>query len=122
MKDEAEGDKDRRAFFEYLDEAPKIEDSDDTRQCGDLREYLQYDRDYPDDKRICEELEYLQCRNDFSNLDETAASGGSGNSEELVIRTKLRTRKKGRYFQIIFLSFSFFVFSNEYFFTFIECC
>ena len=102
MRDEAEGDNDRRAFFEYLDEAPKLEDSDDTRQCGDLREYLQYDHDYPDDKRICEELEYLQCRNDFSNLDETAASGGSGKSEDLVIRTKLRTRKKGRYFQIIF--------------------
>ena len=46
--------------------------------------------------QICEELETLQCCNDFSNLDENAASGAGGNAAELTIRTKLKTRTMGR--------------------------
>lgn len=45
--------------------------------------------------QICEELETLQCRNDFSNLDENAASGGD-NAAVLTISTKLKTRTMGR--------------------------
>lgn len=51
-------------FFEYLDGAPKLEDingeTEDPEKCGDLREYFEYDRDYPDDDRICEEIRDLQ--------------------------------------------------------------
>ena len=29
-------------------------------QCEDLREYFEYDRDYPDDDRICSEVKDLK--------------------------------------------------------------
>lgn len=52
----------RPAFLEYLDEAPKLESEESTSptKCGDLREYFEYDRDYPDDDRICDEVQDLQ--------------------------------------------------------------
>lgn len=59
----------RPAFLEYLDGAPKLKSGESTSpiKCGDLREYFEYDRDYPDDERICEEVQDLQVRNDSSN-------------------------------------------------------
>jgi hypothetical protein len=62
---------DRLAFFEYLDGAPEILDerANDPEECGKYREYFEYDHDFPDDGRICEEVEELQCFTDFSNLD-----------------------------------------------------
>lgn len=55
---------DRPAFLQYLDDAPKVnvaegEDTSPTK-CGDLREYFEYDRDYADDDRICEEVKDLK--------------------------------------------------------------
>ena len=52
----------RPAFLEYLDGAPKLkpEESTSPTKCGDLREYFEYDRDYPDDDRICDEVQDLQ--------------------------------------------------------------
>lgn len=87
----------RKAFYNYLEKAPKIEDYGNTQQCGDLRQYLQYDRDFPDDNRICDELLHLQCRNDFIDLDEKTG-GASSNSEgkELSVNTKLETPKLGK--------------------------
>ena len=60
IKEEVERGRDRKAFFEYLDGAPSVKDSDDPTKCGDLREYFDYDRDYPDDERICDEVLNLQ--------------------------------------------------------------
>ena len=54
-KEEVKVSKDRPAFFEYL-----VKDPDDPTKCGELREYFEYDRDYPDDDRICEEVLDLQ--------------------------------------------------------------
>lgn len=52
----------RPAFLEYLDGAPKLKSGESTSptKCGDLREYFEYDRDYPDDERICDEVQDLQ--------------------------------------------------------------
>lgn len=52
----------RLAFLEYLKEAPKVEftETNDQTKCADLREYFDYDRDYPDDDRICREVRELQ--------------------------------------------------------------
>ena len=77
----------------------------DVNKCGDLREYSEYDRDYPDDDRICEDIIYLQCRNDFLNLDELAEGKGSGgDAKNLVIETKVFAKKNGKrqYLTIIF--------------------
>ena len=54
----------RRAFLEYLEEAPKIEvvDVGDPEKCGELREYFDYAKDYVDDLRICREVKDLQVR------------------------------------------------------------
>ncbi|KAL9191170.1 hypothetical protein ACHAXT_000876, partial [Thalassiosira profunda] len=87
-------DRNRQAFFEYLDEAPEVEDPlRETSKCGDLREYFDYDRDYPDDERICEEVLDLQCFTDFSNLDGfatgTAGAGSTDGLEELAVSTVL---------------------------------
>ena len=51
----------RPSFLEYLDGAPKLksDESMSPTKCGDLREYFEYDRDYPDDDRICEEVKDL---------------------------------------------------------------
>lgn len=53
----------RRAFLEYLEEAPKIEvvDVGDPEKCGELREYFDYAKDYVDDLRI-REVKDLQVR------------------------------------------------------------
>ena len=86
----------QRAFFEYLQDAPEVEDTDNNQQCGELRQYLQYDKDFPDDRRICDELKHIQCRNDFIDLDErTGGASGASAEVELVVNTNLLTRKKG---------------------------
>ena len=87
----------KQAFFRYLDDAPKIEDDNaaNVEECGDLREYFEYDRYYYDDERICKEVKNLQCFTDFSNLDGFATgSAGSAADEVLVISTKI-VKKKG---------------------------
>lgn len=52
----------RKAFLEYLEDAPKIkvEEVNDSVKCGELREYFDYDKDYVDDDRICKEVKDLQ--------------------------------------------------------------
>uniref|UniRef100_A0A7S4M8E9 Uncharacterized protein n=1 Tax=Odontella aurita TaxID=265563 RepID=A0A7S4M8E9_9STRA len=99
-KEEVEISRDRQAFLEYLDEAPKVESPyDDPKECGDLREYFEYDRDYPDDDRICQEVLDLQCFTDFSNLDGfatgTAGPGSDAGLDELAVsdKVKLITKK-----------------------------
>ena len=63
---EVKNDGNRPAFLDYLEGAPKLKlrDGDDTdpTKCGDLREYFEYDRDYPDDERICNEVKDLKVR------------------------------------------------------------
>lgn len=53
---------DRVAFLEYLKEAPAVEfdQTKDPTKCGELREYFEYDKEYPDDGRICSEVRELQ--------------------------------------------------------------
>ena len=63
---EIEKKQNRPAFLQYLKDAPPVnviegEGSDPTK-CGDLREYFEYDRDYADDDRICEEVKDLKVR------------------------------------------------------------
>lgn len=64
-KNKVKADRRSRPFFEYLDEAPDLKEENDDyeneKKCGDLREYLQYDRDFSDDERMCKELEHIQC-------------------------------------------------------------
>lgn len=95
-KASAEQDPTRKAFFAYLDDAPKVNDTDSTVQCGDLREYLEFDRDYPDDDRICDELKAIQCRNEFTNLSEATGSGSDAGDEELIIIDKFQARSLGK--------------------------
>ncbi|KAL3784268.1 hypothetical protein ACHAW5_005992, partial [Stephanodiscus triporus] len=71
---------DRRAFYEYLKAAPKVKpvERNDPTKCAKLREYFDYDPEYPDDDRICAEVRNLQCFTDFANLDGfgTGTAGG----------------------------------------------
>lgn len=52
----------RQAFYEYLDEAPEVKrgETDDPTKCGELRTYFEYDANFPDDNRICNEVRELQ--------------------------------------------------------------
>ena len=59
-KDDIEADYNRQAFFEYLDDSPEVKNPYDPKQCADLREYFDYDPNYPDDDRICGEVLDLQ--------------------------------------------------------------
>ncbi|KAL3786294.1 hypothetical protein ACHAW5_001907 [Stephanodiscus triporus] len=74
---------DRKAFLVYLDGAPKVKPDErkDPTKCAKLREYFDYDPEYPDDGRICAEVRNLQCFTDFENLDgfSTGSSGGGQN-------------------------------------------
>jgi len=93
---------DRQAFYQYLDDAPKINDPKIPNECADVREYFEYDRNFPDDDRICKEVEELQCFDEFSNLDGyatgTSNGGGEGDGEDqpLFMSTKLETNTKGK--------------------------
>ena len=100
LKLETSTDPKRLAFHKYLEDGPKIDDATDSVQCGNLREYFEFDRDYPDDNRICEYVENLQCRNDFTKLDESAAKGQDVAPEDLVIRTKIRTLVNREYLEM----------------------
>ena len=50
----------------YLSEAPKLESAEasDPTKCGDLREYFEYDQEYTDDVRICDEVKDLKVSNE----------------------------------------------------------
>ena len=103
MKNDVETSGDRLAFYEYLNAAPKIQDegAEDPEECGKLREYFEYDYDFPDDERICKEVEELQCFTDFTNLDgfaTGAAGSGSDEQEDLKVITKLREITKRKSF------------------------
>mmetsp|Transcript_2549 Transcript_2549/g.3954 ORF Transcript_2549/g.3954 Transcript_2549/m.3954 type:complete len:1065 (-) Transcript_2549:183-3377(-) len=95
-KEQVQKGRDRQAFYEYLNGAPelKLDEYEDPDKCGDLREYFDYDRDYPDDDRICEEVLDLQCFTDFSNLDGfatgTAGPGNQGGMAELAVSETVR--------------------------------
>jgi len=99
MRVEASKRTNRIAFFEYLDGAPKVENDEDPVQCGELREYFEYDFDYPDDNKIAENVYHIQCRSDFENIDDYAtgkngpAGDGDGEDEdeeeELFVDTTL---------------------------------
>jgi len=77
------------AYKEYLNLAPKVGDADSSKECGALRQYLGYDSDFPDDSIICDEFVHIQCRSDFSNLDETiqGTSGGTTLPTGVLITT-----------------------------------
>lgn len=60
IKTEVEQSRTRQAFYEYLDEAPNVEFADDLDACGEMRTYFDYDKNYPDDERICDEVRALQ--------------------------------------------------------------
>jgi len=59
---ELKDDENRKAFLEYLNEAPKLKPGEvtDPTKCGDLRQYFEYDKNYADDDRICEEVKDLK--------------------------------------------------------------
>lgn len=101
LKSDSENDITRKAFHEYLTEAPEVEDLYNNHECGLLREYFEYDKDFPDDDRICSEVESLQCRNDFSNLDNLGENTGSGESTDLVLNTNLEFKEKGEHQSVL---------------------
>jgi hypothetical protein len=89
----------RQAFYQYLDDAPKITDPEMPNECADVREY------FPDDDQICKEVKELQCFDEFSNLDGyakgTSNGGGEGEGaeaelEQLFLSTKLVTNTEGK--------------------------
>lgn len=55
--------------------APTEKDHED--QCGDAREHFGFDRDFPGDDQMCEEIERLRCMRDLERLDVFANSAGS---------------------------------------------
>ena len=84
------------AFQEYLNQAPTVADTNSTKECGDLREYLGYDPDFPDDDHICYEFDHIKCRSDFTSLDDPIANSSDGDSiEEGVLRTTLSLKRTG---------------------------
>lgn len=52
----------RPVFLQYLEDSPVLEETEtnDITKCGELREYFEYDKNYPDDDRICNEVRELQ--------------------------------------------------------------
>ena len=68
------------AYKEYLNQAPIVKDTDSSKECGALREYFGFEFDFPDDNLICDEFVHIQCRSDFSNLDETISSSSNGDT------------------------------------------
>lgn len=81
LKDGAQT-QDRKLYFEYLDQAPEVEDTDSALKCGKLREYLGFDEDYPDDQDIIDELERLRCVPDFEDFFVIGSGGPSRPTEE----------------------------------------
>eukprot|EP00581_Thalassiosira_minuscula_P005786 CAMPEP_0183744146 /NCGR_PEP_ID=MMETSP0737-20130205/65580_1 /TAXON_ID=385413 /ORGANISM="Thalassiosira miniscula, Strain CCMP1093" /LENGTH=2327 /DNA_ID=CAMNT_0025979781 /DNA_START=237 /DNA_END=7220 /DNA_ORIENTATION=- len=112
LKDQIKESRSRQAFFGYLDGAPVLNDADgeteDPEKCGDLREYFEYERDYTDDDRICEEVKDLQCFTDFENLDAFAegvlGAGGDGESanpdEKLAVSTEIQEIVEEKYNEV----------------------
>lgn len=88
-----------------MKEAPEVEDVYSNNECGMLREYFEYDKDFPDDDRICREVESLQCRNDFENLDNLGENTGSGASTDLVLNTNLEFKEKGEHQLVLLIKF-----------------
>lgn len=62
--EQVEKDDTRPAFLQYLIDAPTLDlqagEATDPEKCGDIREYFDYSRDYPDDDRICVEVKDLK--------------------------------------------------------------
>ena len=79
---------------------------DNAIECGAFRNYLDFDADYPDDDKICEDVEAIQCREDFTNLDDFASGvgsgGGEGDSVELFINDDVVRKKKGEGDMLVF--------------------
>jgi hypothetical protein len=71
------------AFELYIMASPEIKNPQNANQCGNLREYLGFDFDYPDDRVICEEVERLSCSQDFSDLDGLSGLFTADNEDEI---------------------------------------
>ena len=56
-------------YLIYLKDAPVIEDATDNEQCGDTREYFGYERTFPIDKKICDEVKEYRNTRDFTFMD-----------------------------------------------------
>lgn len=72
----------------------------DVEKCGQLREYFDYDKEYPDDERICNEVLDLQCFTDFDNLDGLASGtpgAGSSGLADLAVSTQLVLHPEERF-------------------------
>ena len=53
----------------YLKDAPIVDDVNDNEQCGDLREYFGYERNFPIDKKICDEVKEYKNTRDLGFMD-----------------------------------------------------
>ena len=73
-------------YLQYLNDAPKLtnpEDVTNAKQCGNLKEYLGYDRDLLDNEYICENVYQLRYTDDFDFLNEFFDQGSGGNGPGL---------------------------------------
>ena len=100
-KNEASRRENQKAFLSYLEGAPQPKSYDNAKECGELRSYLDFDSDYPDDNKICEDVEALQCRDDFTNLNDFASGADvdgekKGQTDELFINDKVVRKTKGK--------------------------
>ena len=100
----------KKAYFQYLSDAPKITDvrGRNVEECRNTREYFGFDPDFSDDDYICDEIEAIQCLEKFTNLDgmaegvprEEREGGGGGEGkrmEVLVLNAKMVKQTKGMF-------------------------
>ena len=56
---------DKQDFYRYMNDASNVKDLEHVQEFANVREYFDYDPNYPDKKRICKEVEALQNSTDF---------------------------------------------------------
>ncbi|CAB9523816.1 expressed unknown protein [Seminavis robusta] len=66
--------KGKKAYADYIRNAPEVKDPTDFKECGAYREYFGFDGEYPKDSEICEDVQFLRNNKDFDDLDAFAAT------------------------------------------------
>jgi hypothetical protein len=64
----------------YLKMAPRIKNTTDIKQCGDVRAYFGFDPSIAVDRQICDDVKQLRLTKDFEMLN-TFAKGSGGRAK-----------------------------------------